>query len=170
MIRISVGPTKAKSVNWKKVITDRILKRRCMMLLHSILDCHFCIYCCTAEVFFSADSLNIKMTLSQDWIQSLFKAIAYKSTQPESQPLSQDSCKNPLHKSIWTKIYQIQFWGLDLTCSIFFLANFLVMIIYFFTLLFRMSLFVPKKTMGRALLSGMISVFNFVLQQDFGKS
>ena len=148
MIRISVGPTKAKSVNWKKVITDRILKRRCMMLLHSILDCHFCIYCCTAEVFFSADSLNIKMTLSQDWIQSLFKAIAYKSTQPESQPLSQRHlpCKNPLLdeqinlENLSNPIWRTgSGWGLDLTCSIFFLANFLVMIIYFFTLLFRMS-------------------------------
>ena len=118
------------------------------------------------------------MTLSQDWIQSLFKAISYKSTQPESQPLSQQQrhlpCKNPLLdqqinlENLSNPIWRTgSGWGLDLTCSIFFLANFLVMII-FFSLFFLVSgwVFVPKKTMGRALLSEMISVFTFVLVQD----
>ena len=104
------------------------------------------------------------MTLSQDWIQSLFKAISYKSTQPESQPLSQRHlpCKNPLLdeqinlENLSNPIWRTgSGWGLDLTCSIFFLANFLVMII-FFSLFFLVSgwVFVPKKTMGRALLHG----------------
>ena len=121
------------------------------------------------------------MTLSQDWIQSLFKAISYKSTQPESQPLSQQQrhlpCKNPLLdeqinlENLSNPIWRTgSGWGLDLTCSIFFLANFLVMIIFFHSsFLFQDEFSCLKRrwVVHYYMVSEMISVFTFVLVQDF---